>query len=350
MTGYYVLNGDTQFIEKKNSDVILRCPNGRYIRIDRDTFQFLQWMENARSKIDVENFIKNSKKMHNPLLYLNTLISQEIIIETNDPDKTGRLMKYIPNKSKYTNFVSTVFVFTGLIGIFLSLRRIEGGFFSLGPGRFIEIKDYGFTITLLILTSLLHEISHGFMLYLFTSHLPKIKFGFSGPFSIIPSLKTDLSHTYILNKTPNTFIFLAGVLMDLFCLGILSEIFASHHEPYILLTIFALIIGIIMNLIPFWESDGYYLLTVILDESNLREKSVLELKKFLSTGHGINFWVLYGSIYLLLKFGFPVLIVYLSYKFWGIVALKISIFIFFIIFFYHFTVNFLRHINVKKRR
>ena len=345
---YWVLNGKIVFTIKGN-DRIIKSPGGEFLKVDETAFNFLQWLTKARDEEEVRSFLRKFVSDEEINLFLQLLSDQKIIIQSDNGENHGELIEYRPEPANFSYVPGLLILLAGIVGAFVFFSKLKEGVLFSGIERFTEVKDYLLTIFLLIVASLLHELGHIVSFRFFTSRFPDIGVGFSGIMSIIPSIKTRITETHILPKIPAILIVLSGILMDFVTLGILSIVFESTRQPYILFTIFALSFGIILNVIPFWVSDGYYLLEILFNKNNLIEDSLVELRKFLKTGKGKPFEILFGIAYLTFKWGFPIFIIYLSYKLWGIIALKISLFIFFVIFFYHFTINFVKHMKPNRR-
>jgi len=131
-------------------------------------------------------------------------------------------------------------------------------------------------IFVFLLSTLLHEMTHGFVC---TYYGGKVKELGIGMFYFIPTFYVSLKGIWLFKKkTHRIFTYLSGFLMDLFICSlfiILCQLFSQSN--IILLFSKILILSVIIRTIfiinPFIESDFYRILTHLFNIPNLRQKA-----------------------------------------------------------------------------
>jgi len=143
-----------------------------------------------------------------------------------------------------------------------------------------------FLICLLIISAftLLHEVAHGTMLYIFTGRFPKpICIKPMTKLLILPAIKINLNLTYLLDSHLQRIAVLsAGLFADciFICFSFMMIDVTNQAFLWIILTWVSLI-SFALNFLPFWNSDGYYILTEILQFPNLNSCTEKALQKYL---------------------------------------------------------------------
>lgn len=187
----------------------------------------------------------------------------------------------------YKNWAKIFFNRTALwlVSIFIVLGLTT--FIAITPAIALKLPAAHHLVLLLVgsfiissFTIFAHELSHAFATKSFNHHVYRMGVGW---YWLGPIAFTDTSDMWLANRKQRTAVNIAGILNDCAwgsCAAFLSY-FSSHVELSIFFWIFALsqFIGVLKNLNPLLEYDGYYILMDLLEKPHLRETALIWLMK-----------------------------------------------------------------------
>ncbi len=176
-----------------------------------------------------------------------------------------------------------------------------------------------------LLSSLLHELGH----YIMARHLnlesKGISFSFYG--SMLPMLKVDARHVYLLEESRRMHFWLSGIYVNLLLASlsfnmILLANLTNMNANFLVALLWKIVLVnlflVIINLIPFLPSDGYFVFSTLLKHPNLRTKMIKTLLTRKIQDLSLVFWVysLISMVFLTLG-----LIFYVNWIFFAAVEL-----------------------------
>lgn len=182
-------------------------------------------------------------------------------------------------------WINTLFyVIFGSLAIFQSIIRFINGtdnnrmemikafdYTSLG----FSIKDIVIVYLIIVLTFFLHEFSHMITALYYGIRVSDMGFMF---YFFIPCAYTNLTHLHYCNNKKNVLhVLSAGMLMDFGIMGLFMTMFnympISNATRYYLYIVLFSMVSLLGNLIIFLKFDGYFILQVLIDETNLMENA-----------------------------------------------------------------------------
>jgi putative peptide zinc metalloprotease protein len=129
-----------------------------------------------------------------------------------------------------------------------------------------------------ILALLGHELGHAFTVKAFGRQVDRVGLGW---YWITPVFFVDTSDMWLCSKWPRAAVSAAGLCVNLALAG-LSALLATavDGEALAVLWLFSLLsyAVVVLNLNPLMESDGYHLLSDLLDRPNLRREAMARLR------------------------------------------------------------------------
>lgn len=135
------------------------------------------------------------------------------------------------------------------------------------------------------LSLVMHEFSHAIVGYKYGAR-PK-SFSIAIFYYTMLIFYIRLPGIYFQNEKERIKIWIAGVFMNLFlasCFWILFLKTESELKLFFAVGAASNIILILNNILPFFYSDGYYVLTTFLKTPNLRKRSIFQIKKLVKGG------------------------------------------------------------------
>lgn len=187
----------------------------------------------------------------------------------------------------YQNWAKIFFNRTAVafISIFIILGLTT--FIAITPATASKLPTSHHLVLLLVIAFLMssftifaHELAHAFATKSFKHHVYRMGVGW---YWLGPIAFTDTSDMWLANRKQRTAVNIAGITNDCAwgALAAILSYFSANADLAIFFWIFALAqyIGVLKNLNPLLEYDGYYILMDLLDKPNLRETALIWLMK-----------------------------------------------------------------------
>ncbi len=204
-------------------------------------------------------------------------------------ENTGdiRLQETISSISSCSNFTYLVFIY--YVSFILLIAHICNLFIT----RFPQLHNVNYTpafehffqcLLVIIAFATFHEVAHGTMHYLFTRKFPKpICLKPMTNLLMLPAPKVNLNLTYLLDsRLQRIAILSAGLYADCICIWFsFTMINTTNQAPLWICLTWASIISFVLNLLPLWTSDGYYILTEVLQLPNMNSRAEKALQNLL---------------------------------------------------------------------
>ena len=278
----------------EDSSIVYNPVNNKYIKMGNREIKFLETFYND---IDVskkkEEFTNIQIAMTEKFLELGLIGDEDERENTSAKSKfkikdLSKIKLVSFNVDKMLNFLKPLgnILFTAKAGvIFFSIWLLSIAIFIFNldsiANDLIAIKDITsgqliIIYVLLLLTLIIHEFSHGMACVRFGGKVRKMGIML---FYLQFAAYCDVSGIYVVDKKYKKVItLLAGILSQLVISSftfILYYILMNVGCSIPLLLYFSLInvVTSIINLIPFVKLDGYWIMSVVLNIYNLREKS-----------------------------------------------------------------------------
>jgi len=180
------------------------------------------------------------------------------------------------------NILIIIFIFGFIGNIYLSSQLLLNSkfiIFNEHSSLFIFIC----VVFLSFISILIHEIAHGIALNKFGI---KVKLSGIKLYNFIPLFFVDVTESWLKTKSQRIIITSAGIFVN-FCLAGISTILyllVNENLTKSLLAYFAIInlTNFALNLVPFIQLDGYYLLIDLTNTTNIIDESKLILKKLVN--------------------------------------------------------------------
>ncbi|OCB78450.1 site-2 protease family protein [Flavobacterium crassostreae] len=215
---------------------------------------------------------------------INEIITNKInnFLSQKQPTTLVKLFKILePSKFIFPSFVTTIFdkkIFYSFFSIVLLINLFF--FFTKKNQPLTTTIDWLIWSFLLIIVLILHELGHTVSAQKFNVKVHELGFGI---YSIFPVFYVDLGESWKLNIEKRTIINFSGIFIQLILGCFFYILYLIQPEDPIFTHIFhANFFIIILNLNPFLKFDGYWIISDLLNEKNLMEKSNNILKKIIA--------------------------------------------------------------------
>ena len=124
-----------------------------------------------------------------------------------------------------------------------------------------------------VVRSLVHELGHAAACWRLTRSVGAIGYGV---FITTPVLYCDVSDIHLLPRKSKAFVGLAGIAMDIVFLALLAAIAGS--EPVVMKIYWISLVAVLLNLVPFYRNDGYWVLNDLAGSDDLLKQSLASAK------------------------------------------------------------------------
>ena len=295
------------------------------IKISYELYEFIKLIDNEKTleEIVLEYNTKFNYNitcefsynfLYNKLAKYGIIITDNIKIKPNTKPDYLKLsfilinQKYVSKVTKHLKFlfipiIIKVFISISVLAIFFSFFMYSDEIFNTK----LSSRQWVLLFVLSFIGVTFHEFGHASSAHYFGAKHGGIGGGF---YLFMPVYFADVTDIWKLPKTQRIIVSLAGIYFELiysFFLILLSLIFNIK----LLLVLSCLIsISILYNLNPFVRSDGYWVLSDLLEKPNLMKHGIIKIKELFrskKTWKRIDYFVL---IYGLISLSFILLFLY----------------------------------------
>lgn len=314
-----------EYDAQKNSYLLFKKITGPYYLINEKVLNLLKELYKPHSTSALHEKMKNFGIAQNKSAeVLVTLETIGVISYTHAPPKENGRLHFFESMStiiprKLFRFI--LFFSLGLLSIvFIHFSYLIITQFSLitSVSRSPAIEDYVLFFLLSVIFTILHEIAHGVIHYLSCGKLPKpVSLKPMGQMFFLPVPKVNLNITYLLNSRMQRVAILgAGLFVDFLLLwfSFLMVKFTGQTPFWVYLTWISFI-SFVLNLVPLWNSDGYYILSEVVGVPNLSFYARDALKRLIKRkGDYSLILAFYGASKVVFEIAFFVLFLVIWYK------------------------------------
>ncbi|HHK5563797.1 hypothetical protein [Bacillus thuringiensis] len=274
--------------------ILVNTVSCRSIKIGENELNFLIYLYEKNQKNDSTSKSFNLKKSQqeflekkfNELGFLSEEVSKGIQEKKKSKDFSKiTLMRFNPevmlnkiapiNKYIFSRGTVMAMVFVNMLAFMLLGINREEWLNNISLEN-LNISKSILLYLMILITLMIHELAHGVSCYFFGGRVKEMGVML---FYFSVALYCDVSSTYLFkNQAEKVIVILSGLIIQLM-LGslaiILYAIFSLFSYNLDVLLFFSVInLGIIiLNLIPLIKLDGYWLLSQLVDITNLRDKS-----------------------------------------------------------------------------
>ena len=214
----------------------------------------------------------------------NDLYSNEI---ASKPDYLKLSFDVIPEKivAPIAKFIAPLFSKTIFYPIQVSCLLFIA-FIGVNYWEFLTFESFTnlpfskalFIGVVIVVTLFLHEFGHAAACNHFGGKHGNIGFGF---YLLSPVMFADVSDIWKLTKKQRIVVNLAGLHIQVLLATLFGVLYLFTHQIEFLVLVYLLgILSVLVNLNPFFRTDGYWVLSDITGVSNLRANSNEKLKQF----------------------------------------------------------------------
>jgi len=297
-------------IKRFDSESYLVQKNFRYYKVS-EKIAFLINMMNGDNSI--EYIRKNYNNKFNEALTDAELFDiftkkiQTIFMNKEKENTTPsylKLSKIIMNEEQVNIFSSPLkILFSKPIAILLAILFLYGiVFYSLNwqPIQ-IELKRSSVTtvpyvFVFLLISTVFHELGHASACKFYRIRHGGIGIGF---YLITPVMFADVTSAWELPTKSRLVVNFGGIYFEMIFITILLIIYCFTGWNVINVISVTILLKLLYNLNPFFRTDGYWMLSDLLNISNLRKKSNDALRNSLRQGRGLIRYIIKNWILLL---------------------------------------------------
>ncbi len=283
-------------IEKDNY-IIHQTALDRRIKVNTSVMYVMDELKRDQVKTWDELSLKLNLELNQNICIdnLKDLIFKELvplgIIESEDYHQKEKPASYLSLKvalfsTTQVSFFSGFFVqlfspkFFYVSGVSMILFLLLLYFKNFSISQALKVSNpENLTVTsvLILISILIHELGHATACRKFGAKHGGIGFGF---YIFSPVCYADVSDVWKLPSRERIIVDLAGIYLELLLATFFGIIYLIMGNPISMLLISFTLISLIANLNPFLRYDGYWVLSDILQISNLRSKSLSAFKDF----------------------------------------------------------------------
>jgi putative peptide zinc metalloprotease protein len=258
---------------EKTENGFFALNNGRYFKVNEVTYQILQAKINGKPTEMISNEFGISIDEIEKIW--NILNSKQVT-----DDKISKLILLIP--STINNFVGKTFKFICNKYIFLVVSL----FFIITLAYYFMFDDFKLLyanigiidyLIALFLTIIIHEYGHIVTAYYRNIKNLNIYLGF---FIIFPTFYTKMNDLVTKSFRQRLLVNFGGIYFQMTSFVVFYIIFLFYNSEFIQLFLSIDLIIILINIIPFYFTDGYWLYADFFEIENLNAKSSTLLSNF----------------------------------------------------------------------
>lgn len=282
---------------------LIRTQDKKFIQLTSLLFYIVVALKENKDLIEAASSVSNFVNKYVDVQTIEILIKEKlaplgIIIDSNSQNKIqvktapdlllGLKFRFTLLSENTTNVIADIFRLLYfppvVLIILLSFLVLNIWFFSMHSinAVFHQILNQPFffllVLTLLIVSSLFHEIGHAAACKYGGGKAGRIG---TGLYLIWPAFFTDVTDVYRLNRAAKLRTDLGGIYFNaIFALFVAGGYFFTHFEPLLLLVLIQ-DTEILHQLLPFVRLDGYFIVSDIIGIPDLFTRIMPLLKSFL---------------------------------------------------------------------
>lgn len=192
--------------------------------------------------------------------------------------------KYIKQDSKFIKFFYRVIVILQVLTVMLAIISLiinKGNINEIFQFN-VVIRDIPYSFVLLFISLILHEIGH--MLTALYYKIPVPEIGIMFYFFALCGYADVSFYSKLNNKKKQINILLSGIFMNVFLMSIGIIIYFYIIKSHYLIFFIIINMGLVLaNLMFYLKLDGYYIITILLNNPRLREDSIAYLYELFNT-------------------------------------------------------------------
>ena len=280
----------------RDSYLLINNNTEKYLKINQYYQKIIEQIDGKKSIAEiVSDFNKNNSKQiteQNAIFIIEKLNKIGLFSVTEFPQNKKKLPDYIslgfiffPKKwvgrivpyleflfNKKTALLSVIFCFIFLAYLFYK------NFTSDETINFLQILPLYFMVA--FIATICHELGHATATYYYKAKHGGIGFGFYLFF--MPIFFADVTDIWRLDKWKRIVVNTAGVYFEILFCGILAIFSYLINNHNLLIIVSILSIRTLYNLLPYFRTDGYWILSDLTNQPNLLSSSFNKAKKLVS--------------------------------------------------------------------
>lgn len=331
----------------KNSFLLINNNTEKYLRINESYHQIIEQIDGKKSVHEIIlAFNKNNPK---PINEQNAIL----VLEKLDQIGLFSESEFLPEKKKLPDYISLGFIFftknwVGKIVPYLKFlfhKKVVlfsvlfcaaflaylfyKNFSSNQTFNFLQILPFYFLIS--FIATMFHELGHATATHFYKAKHGGIGFGFYLYF--MPVFFADVTDIWRLDKWKRIVVNASGVYFEVLFCGILA-LFSFYLGNTALLAIVSILsLKTLYNLLPYFRTDGYWILSDYLSQPSLlatsfkkaKELVFLKMKNFIARDYFLAAYGIFNLGLMVYFLGF--MLIFHSSE---IIAFPMNVFLFFI--------------------
>ena len=228
---------------------------------------------------------------------LATLEKAGVLVHAQDRPSTGGRLDPLPaqdgpmSEPRFRSLTLAAAVLLALMAAHLTYLLATRASWLTSVRRAPMIEDYLILLALIIVFSVLHEAAHGLVLYLACGRFPwPVSWRPMSALLLLPVPRVNLNMTYLLDsRARRVAILAAGLGTDLALIwsSFLMLIATRQAPPWVYFSWFAAF-AFLLDLVPLWTSDGYYILSEVARAPDLGRRATDALKRLVTGKAGAS--------------------------------------------------------------
>jgi putative peptide zinc metalloprotease protein len=258
---YFLIN---LFNEKKSKKEILHELNNRGLNIEENELEDIINEFTKIGLLSVSEVTFNSKSKGDYLKLSVTIFSEKTI---NSISKFFKKL-FLPNLMVVLVLVCTI------ISSFIIVDNFN---IIYQDFTFSKLLSFSFSFLIIyLLIDFIHEFGHTSALKFFNQNCGRMGLGF---YLFVPVLFVDVSNAWNLPKKKRLIVNSGGIYFEFIFITLLLTIYSITKQYELFFIACVILMQVIFQFNPFIRTDGYWILSDILDIPNLKQKSKLEIMK-----------------------------------------------------------------------
>ena len=296
----------------KNSFLLINNNTEKYIKINESYQKIIEQIDGKKTVTEiVKAFNKTNKKQiseQNGIQILEKLDQIGLFSESESPHKKKKLPNYIsfgfiffPKNwvgkiIPYLKFLfnKKVVMFSILFCSIFLIYLFYHSFSSKQTFNFLHILPFYFLVS--FIATMFHELGHATATHFYKAKYGGIGFGFYLYF--MPVFFADVTDIWRLDKWKRIVVNASGVYFEVLFCGILALLSFYFNNTSLLAIVSILSLRTLYNLLPYFRTDGYWILSDYLNQPSLlatsfkkaKELLLLKFKNFIGKDYFLAFY------------------------------------------------------------